>query len=53
MAWEPDRYLQFADERQRPALDLLRHIPDGPTPCRQVVDLGCGPGNLTGLLAQR
>jgi trans-aconitate 2-methyltransferase len=55
MAWEPDRYLQFADERLRPALDLLRQIPDPSStgPCRRVVDLGCGPGNLAELLARR
>jgi trans-aconitate 2-methyltransferase len=49
--WDPDRYLAYADERGRPFLDLIARI-DAEAP-RTVVDLGCGPGNLTGLLAQR
>jgi trans-aconitate 2-methyltransferase len=27
MGWEPDRYLQFSDERLRPAMDLLGRVP--------------------------
>ncbi len=50
-AWDPDRYLQYADERGRPFVDLLARVP-AETP-RVVVDLGCGPGNLTALLADR
>ena len=49
--WDPDRYLAYADERGRPFLDLIARI-DADAP-RTVVDLGCGPGNLTALLAQR
>ena len=49
--WDPDRYLAYADERGRPFLDLIARI-DAESP-RTVVDLGCGPGNLTVLLAQR
>ena len=49
--WDPERYLTYADERGRPFLDLIARI-DAASP-RRVVDLGCGPGNLTGLLAQR
>ena len=49
--WDPDRYLAYADERGRPFLDLIARI-DAQSP-RTVVDLGCGPGNLTALLAQR
>jgi trans-aconitate 2-methyltransferase len=50
-SWDPDRYLLYADERGRPFLDLVGRVAaDSP---RSVVDLGCGPGNLTGLLARR
>ncbi|MFG1934311.1 trans-aconitate 2-methyltransferase [Mycobacterium sp. NPDC048908] len=49
--WNPDVYLAFADHRGRPYFDLLSRInADKP---RRVVDLGCGPGNLTATLTQR
>ncbi|WP_326548387.1 methyltransferase domain-containing protein [Mycolicibacterium sp. ND9-15] len=49
--WNPDVYLAFADERGRPFFELLSRV-DADAP-RRVVDLGCGPGNLTAGLAQR
>ena len=49
--WDPDRYLTYADERGRPFVELLARV--GATAPAEVVDLGCGPGNLTGLLAER
>jgi trans-aconitate 2-methyltransferase len=49
--WDPDRYLAYADERGRPFVDLVARI-DAADP-QTVVDLGCGPGNLTALLAGR
>ena len=49
--WDPERYLRFADERGRPFVELVGRVAaDAP---RTVVDLGCGPGNLTALLKQR
>jgi trans-aconitate 2-methyltransferase len=49
--WDPDRYLTYADERGRPFVDLLTRV--GAERPSTVVDLGCGPGNLTSLLAER
>ncbi len=49
--WNPALYSRFETERTRPAAELLARVPiDGP---RSVVDLGCGPGNSTALLARR
>jgi len=51
MAWDPKTYLAFGEERTRPAHELLARIAfEHP---RRVVDLGCGPGNSTALLAAR
>ena len=49
--WDPDRYLTYADERGRPYVELLARI-EAVQP-RRVIDLGCGPGNLTALLGRR
>ena len=51
VSWDPDRYLQFSDERLRPAADLVAQIPS--VRPRRVVDLGCGAGNVTRLLQRR
>lgn len=51
MQWDPEQYGRFAGERDRPFLDLVARV--GARAPRRVVDLGCGPGALTGLLAQR
>jgi len=51
VSWKPDTYLQFAAPRTRPAADLLARIPTHNP--RRVIDLGCGTGNSTALLAAR
>jgi len=49
--WRADAYRRFEAERTRPAADLLARVPpDGRV---RIVDLGCGPGNSTALLAER
>lgn len=50
-AWDPAQYLRFADARTRPALELLARV--RPAAARHVVDLGCGTGHITRLLAER
>lgn len=49
--WDPAHYLTFADQRLRPALDLLARVPLDRA--GRVVDLGCGPGNVVPYLAAR
>jgi trans-aconitate 2-methyltransferase len=49
--WDPQRYLVFGDERALPFHDLMAVV--GAQAPVEVVDLGCGPGNLTATLAQR
>jgi trans-aconitate 2-methyltransferase len=49
--WSPSDYLKFADERVRPAMDLLQRV-DLKNPAL-IYDLGCGPGNSTELLLHR
>ena len=49
--WSPGQYLKFEDERTRPANDLLSAVPNQDV--KFAVDLGCGPGNSTELIAKR
>jgi len=51
MSWNPEQYLKFVDARRRPALDLLARL--GDISPGSIVDLGCGAGNVTQLLAER
>lgn len=49
--WDATQYLRFGGERTRPFIDLLARV--GAELPEYVVDMGCGPGNLTVLLAER
>jgi trans-aconitate 2-methyltransferase len=49
--WDAAQYLRFAAQRTRPCRDLVAQIAvEAPG---RVVDLGCGPGNSTAVLAAR
>jgi trans-aconitate 2-methyltransferase len=51
MQWDPEQYVRYREERSRPFHELLQRVPvEG---ARHVVDLGCGPGPLTRVLADR
>lgn len=51
--WDPQQYLRHSAHRARPFHDLLTRIPDLPGTPARIADIGCGPGNVTVLLAQR
>jgi trans-aconitate 2-methyltransferase len=48
--WDTALYLKFEEERTQPARDLVARLRPG---ARRIVDLGCGPGTSTQLLAAR
>lgn len=49
--WNATQYLKFDRERTRPARDLASRIEFGEP--KNILDVGCGPGNSTEVLAQR
>jgi trans-aconitate 2-methyltransferase len=51
MAWNPQQYLKFAGERQRPGFDLLAQIED--LPPGPIYELGCGAGIHARAIAER
>jgi trans-aconitate 2-methyltransferase len=50
-SWDPEQYLRYAGERERPFWELIARV-QGDPPAR-IVDLGCGPGNATAALLGR
>jgi trans-aconitate 2-methyltransferase len=51
MAWNPEQYGRFREERAQPFHDLVALVRARPE--MRIVDLGCGPGELTRLLHER
>jgi trans-aconitate 2-methyltransferase len=49
--WNPDQYERFRSERREPFDDLLALCE--PVPNGEIVDLGCGTGDLTAVLHER
>lgn len=49
--WDPQQYARYSSQRSRPYLELVARI-DADNP-KSVVDLGCGDGELTAILADR
>jgi len=49
--WDPKTYQRYGDERSRPFYELVERV--GAVAPGLIVDLGCGPGNLTATLADR
>lgn len=51
MTWSAQQYSMFEQQRTRPVRDLVAAIPLAEV--HTAVDLGCGPGNSTEVLAER
>lgn len=49
--WDSGQYLKFAEDRTRPSIDLAARVALGSP--KRIIDLGCGPGNSTDVLARR
>ena len=50
--WNPELYLRFRNERTQPSIDLVNRIRINRSP-RNIIDIGCGPGNSSQVLVER
>jgi trans-aconitate 2-methyltransferase len=50
--WSPEAYLKYGNERTQPSIDLVSRIKINYSP-RNIIDIGCGPGNSGKILADR
>lgn len=48
--WNPTQYLKYEKERTQPVWDLAMRI--SKLNPKRIIDLGCGPGNSTGVLSE-
>ncbi|MGN0179649.1 MAG: methyltransferase domain-containing protein [Monoglobaceae bacterium] len=49
--WNAEQYEKFIKERTQPAVDLANRI--AAEQPREIIDIGCGPGNSTRVLAEK
>ena len=50
-SWDADQYLKFGEERTRACRDLVARVAIASV--KTAIDLGCGPGNSTQIIAER
>ena len=50
MKWDSKQYLQFENERNQPAVDLVKRIVSNTEMAKSIIDIGCGPGNSIAIL---
>lgn len=48
--WNSKQYMKFGNERTQPSVDLINRIG---IEAKNILDIGCGPGNSTNALAER
>lgn len=53
MDWDSKQYLKFKAQRTQPAIDLAARLTDFVSEPREIIDIGCGPGNSTRVLKNR
>ncbi len=51
--WDAEQYLRFTNERTQPAVDLVGRVAGLGLQPGRILDVGCGPGNSTRVLARQ